>query len=314
MKTIKLFLMFVVILVISFTVMSSSLSVLEAIAEETETVKFTPEDVPLGGSTSFKVDGLDSNEPVELMIQRPNGVIITHTSQADAQGVFEGTITVNEELPTGEYQVHIRGLDSGKSWQGTFRVSAVPETTVTEPPADTSQNTIEIATPETETETSEPEIVIITTGTVTSEMINSFNRLMKQVKIQQNELDSLKNQIKQIKTNLQDEKVKNWFIWWWQIGFWAGILWIFPWIFVGWQWTRSKFWRFGWPCWPWWFWIPLFWFIPWLVVAWQWWLVWWDWWVWIWWFFPWVFWAFWWVIIYKEAIIWHWRKNRGLHL
>ncbi len=98
-----------------------------------------------------------------------------------------------------------------------------------------------------------------------------------------------------------------WFHWWWEIGFWVGILWIFPWVFVGWQWVRLKFWGFVWP-WPWWFWIPWFWFIPWLFIAWQWWLIWWPWWAWIWWIFPWIFWVFWWIVIFKEAIIWLWQK------
>ncbi|MBM3708483.1 MAG: hypothetical protein FJW69_09175, partial [Actinobacteria bacterium] len=99
MKTIKLFLMFVVFLVIGFVVMSSVLSALDAIAEEVKTVKFSPEEVLQPGSTSFKVDGLDPNEPVELIIQRPNGEVVKHSSKANAQGVFEGTITVKKEQP-----------------------------------------------------------------------------------------------------------------------------------------------------------------------------------------------------------------------
>jgi len=141
MKTIKLFLMFVVFLVIGFVVMSSVLSALDAIAEEVKTVKFSPEEVLQPGSTSFKVDGLDPNEPVELIIQRPNGEVVKHSSKANAQGVFEGTITVKKEQPTGEYQVHISGLDSGKLWYGTFKASTVPETTAPESSTDTSQTT-----------------------------------------------------------------------------------------------------------------------------------------------------------------------------
>ncbi len=102
----------------------------------------------------------------------------------------------------------------------------------------------------------------------------------------------------------------NWWQQWWQLGFWIGIFWLFPWIFVGWQWGKLRFWGFGWP-WPWWFWIPLFWFIPWLIVGWVWWLEWWLWWMWWWWLFPWVFWWFWWIIIFKEAINWHWRQNQS---
>ncbi len=102
----------------------------------------------------------------------------------------------------------------------------------------------------------------------------------------------------------------NWLHWWWLIGFWVGLLWLFPWVFVGCQWARLKFWGFGWP-WPWWFWIPLVWFIPWLVIGWQWWLNWWVWWIWIWWIFPWIFWLFWWVVIFKEAIIWLWHKSKS---
>lgn len=100
----------------------------------------------------------------------------------------------------------------------------------------------------------------------------------------------------------------NWFIWLWKIGLIVGIAWILVWIFVGWQWAKLKFWNFGWP-WPWWFWIPIFWFIPWIVIGWKWWLVWWAWWFWIWWAFPWIFWIIWWVVVFKEAIIWIWRKR-----
>lgn len=128
------------------------------------------------------------------------------------------------------------------------------------------------------------------------------------------DIQNLQNQVKTIEAQLgkykENTKVNSWLGWWWQIGFWVGILWLFPWVFVGWQWTHFKFWGFGWP-WPWWFWIPLFWFIPWLWVGWQWWLVWWPWWMWVWWIFPWVFWGFWWIILFKEAMIgiWHRRKS-----
>lgn len=105
-----------------------------------------------------------------------------------------------------------------------------------------------------------------------------------------------------------DPKVTDWLSWWWQIGFWSGILLLSPWVFVGWQWTHFKFWGFGWP-WPWWFWIPLFWFIPWLIIAWRWWLTWWAWWAWVWWLFPWIFWLFWWVIIFKELTISLWHRR-----
>lgn len=124
---------------------------------------------------------------------------------------------------------------------------------------------------------------------------------------------NLQNQVKAIEDQLgkysENPKINNWLIWWWQIGFWVGILWLFPWVFVGWQWAHFRFWGFGWP-WPWWFWIPMLWFIPWLIIAWQWWLVWWPWWMWIWWISPWVFWLFWWIILFKEAMIgvWHRRK------
>ncbi|OGM05495.1 hypothetical protein A2715_01350 [Candidatus Woesebacteria bacterium RIFCSPHIGHO2_01_FULL_39_32] len=123
----------------------------------------------------------------------------------------------------------------------------------------------------------------------------------------QNRMNSLDAKTQNYRT---DSKITNWFSWWWQIGFWSGILLLFLWVFVGWQWTHFKFWGFGWP-WPWWFFLPLFWFIPWLVIAWQWWLVWWVWWVWIWWLFPWIFWLFWWVIVFKELTIslWHRRKS-----
>ncbi|MEK7188695.1 MAG: hypothetical protein AAB685_02490 [Patescibacteria group bacterium] len=106
----------------------------------------------------------------------------------------------------------------------------------------------------------------------------------------------------------QDREGNNWFVGWWKIGFWTGVISIFPWIFVGRQWRRRKFWNFAWP-WPWWFWIPVFWFIPWIIIGWQWWLVWWPWWVWIWWIFPWVFWPIWWLIVFKEAMIWIWKKG-----
>ncbi|MCL5070233.1 MAG: emp24/gp25L/p24 family protein, partial [Actinobacteria bacterium] len=247
------------------------------------------------GSTSFSVSGLSPNEQVELIVRRPNGEIITHRSQADAKGVFEGTISVKEEQPTGEYQVHITGLESQKSWKGVFTVTTVPESST-----DTSLITTETAPPGSETALTNSETIHIETRIV--EISDDIRNIGESLQSLQGKVNSLENQIK---TSREDQKVINWFVWWWQIGFWTGIFWIFPWIFVGWQWTRFKFWRFGWP-WPWWFWIPIFWFIPWLVIAWQWWLIWWVWWVWIWWFFPWVFWAFWWVIIFKEAMIWLW--------
>ena len=110
-------------------------------------------------------------------------------------------------------------------------------------------------------------------------------------------------------TTTVSNPTNNWWHWWWLAGFWIGILWLFPWVFVGWQWARLKFWGFGWP-WPWWFWIPLFWFIPWLIIGWWWWLDWWFWWVWLWWLFPWVFWLFWWLVVFKEAMIWLWHKSK----
>ena len=127
------------------------------------------------------------------------------------------------------------------------------------------------------------------------------------------DIQKLQNQVKTIKDQLEgyreNPKVNNWLTRWWQIGFWTGILWLFPWVFVGWQWAHFKFWGFGWP-WPWWFWIPMLWFIPWLVIAWQWWLVWWPWWIWVWWVFPWVFWLFWWIILFKESTIWVWNRRK----
>lgn len=126
-------------------------------------------------------------------------------------------------------------------------------------------------------------------------------------------IHNLQNQVKTIETQLgkysELSKVNHWLNWWWQIGFWMGILWILLWVFVGRQWAKLKFWGFGWP-WPWWFWIPWLWFIPWLIIAWQWWLVWWPWWIWIWWIFPWVFWLFWWIILFKESTIWVWRRRK----
>lgn len=106
----------------------------------------------------------------------------------------------------------------------------------------------------------------------------------------------------------RDAQSGHWIYWWWKIGFWSGVIWIFPWVFIGTQWSRRKFWGFAWP-WPWWFWIPIFWWIPWLIIGWKWWLVWWGWWVWGWWIFPWIFWIFWWLIVFKEAIIWIWKKK-----
>ncbi|OGL35724.1 hypothetical protein A3F65_03565 [Candidatus Saccharibacteria bacterium RIFCSPHIGHO2_12_FULL_47_16b] len=101
----------------------------------------------------------------------------------------------------------------------------------------------------------------------------------------------------------------SWWQWWWGAGFVVGILWLFPWVFVGWQWSRFRLWGFGWP-WPWWFWIPLLWFIPWLIIGWIWWLDWWLWWAWLWWLFPWFFWWVWWVIVFKEFTIWLWRQTK----
>lgn len=285
MKTIqRLLLMLAVVAVIGMTVMSSSFSNLEAIAKTEETpqnVLFTPDEVLRPGSTSFSVSGLGPYEQVEMTIIRPNGEKVTHRSRANAQGIFDGTISVKEIQPLGEYEVSITGLDSQKLWKGVFTVTTAPTPT---------------------SETSE------TIPNTTPDAIDMDTQLDKSLQNLQNQVNSLENQIK---TYRGDPKVVNWFLWWWQIGFWAGILWIFLWIFVGWQWTRFKFWRFGWPCWPWWFWIPMFWFIPWLVIGcWQWWWpIGWVWWIWPWWFFPWVFWAFWWVIIFKEAIIWLWRKK-----
>ncbi len=128
----------------------------------------------------------------------------------------------------------------------------------------------------------------------------------------QQETQNLKTKV----TALEDLSVKqanepklvDWTAWWWRISLGVGILWILLWIFVGWQWTSYGFWGFGWP-WPWWFWIPLVWFIPWLIACWFWWLDWWNWWIWIWWVFSWVFWLFWWIILFKEAMIWFWRKK-----
>lgn len=125
-------------------------------------------------------------------------------------------------------------------------------------------------------------------------------------------IDSLLNRINALELQTQNNReldlnVSGWLGWWWQIGFWAGIFLLFPWIFVGWQWTHFKFWGFGWP-WPWWFWIPLWWFFPWLVIGWQWWLIWWVWWIWIWWLFPWIFWFFWWIIVFKELMISQWHR------
>jgi len=318
MKRKKMFMMsFILFFVISFAVFYSGLSVLEATEEETRTVEFEPPDVPLPGSTSFKVEGLDPGESVEILIQRPNGVIIQHKSQADSQGIFTGTITVSEQLPTGEYHVLIRGTDSGRSWEGTFTVSAVTEKTAPESSKEDSETTIELASPELETSTSESEAAsadyrdkMVEIEARQVEIESEFDKhIGVDFKSLQDKVDSFENLLK---TYSGDTKKVGWFKLWWLVGFWSSILWIFPWIFAGWQWTKSKFWKFGWPCWPWWFWIPLFWFVPWVVVGCIWWLEWWLCWTWVWWLFPWVFWAFWWIIVFKEAIVWHWKKNKSI--
>lgn len=126
-------------------------------------------------------------------------------------------------------------------------------------------------------------------------------------------VETLQNRINAVEAQTQRDRsgnpsVTNWLTWWWQAGFLSGVLLLIPWVFVGWQWSRRKFWGFGWP-WPWWFWIPLFWWIPWFVIGWQWWLVWWAWWVWIWWLWPWIFWLFWWVIVFKELLISQWHRR-----
>lgn len=114
--------------------------------------------------------------------------------------------------------------------------------------------------------------------------------------------------LEQLKTN---QPWVEWFTWWWKIDLVVGLLWFLVWVFVGWQWTNFQFWGFGWP-WPWWFWIPLFWFIPWLIIGWFWWPFWWIWWFWIWFWWPWVFWSIWWIILFKEAIIWHFRRRKSV--
>ena len=318
MKRKKMFLLScMVFVVISFAAFYSGLSVLGATEEETGTVIFDPPDVPLPGSTSFKVEGLGPGEQVEILIQRPNGVIIQYKSQADLQGVFTGTITVSEELPTGEYRVSIRGTDSGILREGTFAVSAVTETTVPEPSKEASQTTIEIAAPELETSTSELEAAFtdyrdkqVEIEARLVELESDFNNhIGVDFKSLQDKVDSYENLLK---TYTGDTKIINWFKLWWLVGFWSSILLIFPWIFAGLQWTKSKFWKFDRLCWPLWFWIPLFWFVPWVVVGCIWWLEWWLCWTWVWWLFPWVFWAFWWIIVLKEAIVWNWKKNKSI--
>ena len=146
----------------------------------------------------------------------------------------------------------------------------------------------------------------------TREMQSAINSLAEQVRNFQDlqkRVDTLENTLASTgKDNQSDPRMAHWLSAWWQVGFWTGALWMFLWVFVGTQWSRRKFWGFGWP-WPWWFWIPIFWFLPWLFLAWQWWLDWWDWWVWIWWLFPWVFWVFWWIVLFKEATIWVWKRR-----
>ncbi len=104
----------------------------------------------------------------------------------------------------------------------------------------------------------------------TAPTVNPLGEQVRSLQNLQSRASALETKVKE---NQNNPRVVNWFPWWWQAGFWSGILWMFLWVFVGTQWTRRKFWGFDWP-WPWWFWIPIFWFIPWFIIAWQWWLVW----------------------------------------
>jgi len=181
-----------------------------------------------------------------------------------------------------------------KTWATPTELSTAQEITQ---PSPTPQPT-ETPTRKTSPQNQNPQAQ---TNTQWMKHLDSFQALQGQV-------TSLENQLSQFTGT--DPRMINWLNSWWQIGFWTGVLWLFPWIFVGWQWTRLKFWGFSWP-WPWWFWIPLLWWIPWLIIGWQWWLALWPWWTWIWWFWPWIFWPFWWVIVFKELTISLWHRRHG---
>ncbi len=192
-------------------------------------------------------------------------------------------------------------------------VWATPALDVKSDPASEQQSNTASPTPSTNTvrtQTQAPNRSQVTQNQATVSQDKSSETLQNL----QTELQSLKGAVQTLENQprkpADNTKADKWFSLWWQIGFFAGILWILLWIFVGLQWSKLKFWDFGWP-WPWWFWIPLIWFIPWLIIAWIWWLVWWDWWIWIWWIFPWIFWLFWWIVLFKESTIWLWRRRKS---
>lgn len=171
--------------------------------------------------------------------------------------------------------------------------------------------------PQTETQTTQPPASVPSPSVSQKRVVNqnparetapAVSPVGEQVRSLQNLQSRVSALETKVKENQNNRRMANWFPWWWQAGFWSGILWMFLWVFVGTQWSRRKFWGFSFP-WPWWFWIPVFWFIPWFIIAWWWWLDWWDWWVWIWWLFPWVFWLFWWIVLFKESTLWVWKRK-----
>jgi len=103
-------------------------SILSTPAENT--VQFLVSEVELGGSLAFKAAGFQPGEELNLTITRPDETQVSYPAYADSYGVLEGTISVEDDRPLGNYTVHITGQTSNYVATGAF-IATAPRRTIT---------------------------------------------------------------------------------------------------------------------------------------------------------------------------------------
>ncbi len=88
-----------------------------------------PGEVTLGQKTNFFGAGFTPNGDVGVIILRSDNTSIEHLGKADANGYFNGTVTVSEDKPIGTYTIIATDLSTGQTIAIPFRV--IPLVTAT---------------------------------------------------------------------------------------------------------------------------------------------------------------------------------------
>lgn len=105
-----------------------------------------PEEVTLGQKTNFSGTGFTPNGDVGVIILRSDNTSIEHLGKADANGYFNGTVTVSEDKPTGTYTMIATDLSTGRTIAIPFTVLPLQKPTPT--PTVTTTPRVESALPD----------------------------------------------------------------------------------------------------------------------------------------------------------------------